>query len=91
VIRSERFLRRVRPDLVVLDCLLVGGDGLKLARQLALEAKVPVIVTSGDIDKAEQAAEAGFVCLRKPLDPDGGYRSAHRSRPCPGQGTPPQP
>jgi DNA-binding response OmpR family regulator len=59
---AERFLRRVRPDLVVLDCLLVGGDGLQLARQLALEAKVPVIVTSGDIDKAEQAAKAGFVC-----------------------------
>ena len=67
MIRSERFLRRVRPDLVVLDCLLVGGDGLKLARQLALEAKVPVIVTSGDIDKAEQAAEAGFVCFQKPF------------------------
>jgi CheY-like chemotaxis protein len=42
VIRSkagaERFLRRVCPDLVVLDCLLVGGDGLQLAQQLALEA-----------------------------------------------------
>jgi CheY-like chemotaxis protein len=64
---AERFLRRVRPDLVVLDCLLVGGDGLQLARQLALEAKVPVIVTSGDIDKAEQAAKAGFVCFQKPF------------------------
>ena len=67
VIRSksgaERFLRRVRPDLVV----LVGGDGLQLAQQLALEAKVPLIVTSGDIDKAEQAAEAGFVCFQKPF------------------------
>ena len=71
VIRSkagaERFLRRVRPDLVVLDCLLIGGDGLQLARQLALEAEVPVIVTSGDIEKAEQAAEAGFVCFQKPF------------------------
>ena len=71
VIRSkavaERFLRRVRPDLVVLDCLLVGGDGLQLAQQLALEAEVPVIVTSGDIDKAEQAAEAGLVCCQKPF------------------------
>ena len=60
-------MRRVRPDLVVLDCLLVGGDGLQLAQQLALEAEVPVIVTSGDIDKAEQAAEAGFVCFQKPF------------------------
>jgi DNA-binding response OmpR family regulator len=31
---AERFFRRVRPDLVVLDCLLVGGDGLQLAKQL---------------------------------------------------------
>jgi hypothetical protein len=46
-------------------CLLVGGDGLQLARQLALEAKVPVIVTSDDIEKAEQAAEAAFTCLLK--------------------------
>jgi CheY-like chemotaxis protein len=71
VIRSkagaERFLRRVRPDLVVLDCLLVGGDGLQLAQQLALETEVPVIATSGDIDKAEEAAEAGFVCFQKPF------------------------
>ena len=67
MIRSERFLRRVRHDLVVLDCLLVGGDGLQLAQQLALEAKVTLIVTSGDIDKAEQAAEAGFVCFQKPF------------------------
>ena len=26
---AERFFRRVRPDLVVMDCLLIGGDGLK--------------------------------------------------------------
>jgi two-component system response regulator MtrA len=68
VIRSkagaERFFRRVRPDLVVLDCLLVGGDGLELAKQLGSEAKVPVIVTSGDIEKAEQAVEAGLLCFQ---------------------------
>jgi DNA-binding response OmpR family regulator len=71
VIRSkagpERFFRRVRPDLVVLDCLLVGGDGLELAQQMASEAKVPVIVTSGDIGRAEQAVEAGLVCFQKPF------------------------
>jgi DNA-binding response OmpR family regulator len=71
VIRSkagaERFFRRVRPDLVVLDCLLVGGDGLELAQQMASEAKVPVIVTSGDIRRAEQAVEAGLVCFQKPF------------------------
>ena len=71
VIRSkagaERFFRRVRPDLVVLDCLLVGGDGLQLAKRLGSQADVPVIVTSGDIEKAEQAVEAGLVCFQKPF------------------------
>jgi DNA-binding response OmpR family regulator len=71
VIRSkagaERFFRRVRPDLVVFDCLLVGGDGLQLAKQLGSEANVPVIVTSGDIEKAEQAVEAGLLCFQKPF------------------------
>jgi two-component system response regulator MtrA len=61
------FFRRVRPDLVVLDCLLVGGDGLELAQQMASEANVPVIVTSGDIGRAEQAMEAGLVCFQKPF------------------------
>ena len=69
VIRSktgaERFFRRVRPDLVVFDCLLVGGDGLQLAKRLGSD--VPVIVTSGDIEKAEQAVEAGLVCFQKPF------------------------
>jgi two-component system, OmpR family, response regulator RegX3 len=71
VIRSktgaERFFRRVRPDLVVLDCLLIGGDGLQLAKQLASETNVPVIVTSGDIDKAEQAVKTGLLCFQKPF------------------------
>src|SRR5437588_5762616 len=71
VIRSkagaERFFRRVRPDLVVFDCLLVGGDGLQLAKQLGSEANVPVIVTSGDIEKAEQAVKTESICFPQPL------------------------
>jgi two-component system response regulator MtrA len=64
---AERFFRRVRPDLVVMDCLLIGGDGLKLAQELASRAGVPVIVTSGDMVRAEQAIQAGFVCFQKPF------------------------
>ena len=71
VIRSrrtaERFLSRVRPDLVIVDCLLVGGDGLELAGQFASETSVPVIVTSGDETRADEAERAGFTCLRKPF------------------------
>jgi CheY-like chemotaxis protein len=61
---AERFFRRVRPDLVVMDCLLIGGDGLKLARELALQTDVPVIVTSGDITRAEEAEQAGLLCFQ---------------------------
>jgi DNA-binding response OmpR family regulator len=64
---AERFFRRVRPDLVVMDCLLIGGDGLKLAQELAVKADVPVIVTSGDMVRAEQAVQAGFICFQKPF------------------------
>jgi DNA-binding response OmpR family regulator len=64
---AERFFRRVRPDLVVMDCLLIGGDGLTLAQELASKADVPVIVTSGDTARAEQAEQAGLVCFHKPF------------------------
>jgi CheY-like chemotaxis protein len=71
VIRSkrvaERFLSRVRPDLVVVDCLLVGGDGLELAEQLASVANIPLIIISGDEDRAAEGERAGFLCLRKPF------------------------
>ena len=50
-----------------MDCLLIGGDGLELAAQLSSEADVPVIVTSGDEDRAAEAERAGFPCLRKPF------------------------
>jgi len=64
---ADRFFRRVRPDLVVMDCLLIGGDGLKLAQELASEADVPVIVTSGDSARAEEAEQAGLLCFQKPF------------------------
>ena len=71
VIRSrrvaERFLSRVRPDLVVVDCLLIGGDRLELAGQLASVANVPVIIISGDEERATEGERAGFLCLRKPF------------------------
>jgi DNA-binding response OmpR family regulator len=64
---AQRFFRRVRPDLVVMDCLLIGGDGLKLARELASQTDVPVIVTSGDSARAEEAEQAGLLCFQKPF------------------------
>jgi DNA-binding response OmpR family regulator len=71
VIRSrrsaERFLSRVRPHLVIVDCLLIGGDGLQMAGQLASKANLPIIVTSGDEARAAEAERAGFPCLQKPF------------------------
>ena len=64
---ADRFFRRVRPDLVVMDCLLIGGDGLRLARQLAAQTDVPVIVTSSDSARAEEAEQAGLPCFQKPF------------------------
>lgn len=43
---AERFLKRVRPDLVIVDYELLGGSGL-MAAQMAAEADVPVVVISG--------------------------------------------
>ena len=59
---AERFLHRVRPDLIV----VVGGNGLQAA-QMAAEAKVPVIVTSGHHEVREEVEIFGFTFLPKPF------------------------
>jgi len=72
VIRSkataEHFLRRVRPDLVIVDYQLIGGAGLPAAR-IASKKSVPVIVTSGYPNVFDQVKEAGFAYLQKPFTP----------------------
>ena len=52
---AERFLRRARPDLVIVDWLLIDGHGLQVAT-LATQLNLPVVVTSGDHTKAPEAA-----------------------------------
>jgi DNA-binding response OmpR family regulator len=63
---AEQFLRRVRPDLVVLDYRLIGGVGLGAA-QIASQQKVPVIVTSGHRNVFERVRQAGYFYLMKPF------------------------
>jgi DNA-binding response OmpR family regulator len=63
---AERFLRRVRPDLIIVDYALVGGSGMQAA-QMAAAAKVPVVVMSGHIDVREQVEAFGFIFLQKPF------------------------
>ncbi len=62
---AERFLNRVRPDLVIVDYELLGGSGLTAA-QMAAEADVPVVVISG-YDVREEVEVLGFIFLPKPF------------------------
>jgi DNA-binding response OmpR family regulator len=63
---AEQFLRRVRPDLVVLDYQLIGGVGLEAA-QIASQKKVPVIITSGHRNIFDRVRKAGYIYLPKPF------------------------
>jgi DNA-binding NtrC family response regulator len=63
---AEQFLRRVRPDLVVLDYQLIGGVGLEAA-QIASKKRVPVIITSGHRHIFERLRKAGYFYLPKPF------------------------
>ena len=63
---AERFLNRVRPDLVIVDYELLGGSGL-MAAQMAAEANVPVIVMSGYLDVRDEIEPLGFQYLQKPF------------------------
>jgi len=63
---AERFLRRARPDLVIVDWLLIDGHGLQVAT-LATQLNLPVVVTSGDHTKADEIEANGFLYLKKPF------------------------
>jgi DNA-binding response OmpR family regulator len=60
------FLRRARPDLVIVDWLLIDGHGLQVAT-LATQLNLPVVVTSGDHTKADEIEANGFLYLKKPF------------------------
>ena len=63
---AERFLSRVRPDLVIVDYGLLGGSGLRAA-QMATEANVPVIVMSGYLTVRDEIEPLGLRYLQKPF------------------------
>jgi two-component system, OmpR family, response regulator VicR len=63
---AERFLTRVRPDLVIVDYGLLGGTGIAAA-QMARDANVPVIAMSGYLDVREVIEPLGFSFLQKPF------------------------
>ncbi len=63
---AERFLSRVRPDLVIVDYALLGGTGIEAA-QMAARADVPVIVMSGHLTVQDEVECLGFSYVQKPF------------------------
>jgi two-component system response regulator BaeR len=61
-----------RPDLVLLDLMLPGGDGLDICRVLRATASVPIIITTARVDEIDRllGLELGaddYIC--KPYSP----------------------
>ena len=56
-----RVYRRQRPDLVVLDLILPGSDGIEVCRRMREERRVPVIMLTARGEEADRALglEAG--------------------------------
>ena len=64
-------LERTRVDLIVLDLMLPGMDGLELCRDLRARSKVPVIMLTGHgcaISAEEGRAHGAYDYLSKPYD-----------------------
>jgi len=68
--RALDLVRKLRPDLVLLDIKMPGLDGLQAARTLLAERTVPVIILTAYADRefVERAREAGVLAyLVKPV------------------------
>jgi two-component system, OmpR family, response regulator len=70
--QMDRTIARERPDLVVLDVMMPGEDGLSAARRLAAERGPPVIILSalgGDTDRIIGLEVGADDYLPKPCNP----------------------
>lgn len=73
---GEKGLRQAAlhaPDLIVLDMVMPGMDGIEVCRALRREWGVPVVFMSGDHDPdrmAEAMEAGGDEYLTKPFDPN---------------------
>jgi len=68
----DQWLQHKRPDLVILDLMLPGEDGLSLARRLRSDSDVPVVMVSARGDEVDRIVglEVGADdYLAKPFNP----------------------
>lgn len=68
--RFLEFFRSLRPQLVLLDLMMPGANGMDLVRTLRLESDIPVIVLSaraGDVDKILSLGFGADDYLTKPF------------------------
>jgi two-component system alkaline phosphatase synthesis response regulator PhoP len=64
--------RRVQPDLVILDVMLPGMDGLEVCRHIRAESKVPVLFLSArkeELDRVLGLEMGGDDYITKPFSP----------------------
>ena len=68
----ERYLAQAAADLVILDLMLPGEDGLALARKLKAQAGLPIIMLSArgeDVDRIVGLEVGADDYLAKPFNP----------------------
>ena len=68
----DAWLTEHTPDLVILDLMLPGEDGLSLARRLRSDHKVPIIMISArgeDVDRIVGLEVGADDYLAKPFNP----------------------
>jgi two-component system, OmpR family, response regulator len=68
----DRVLARMRPDLVILDIMLPGEDGLSICRRLRARGAVPIIMLTAkndDVDRIVGLELGADDYLGKPFNP----------------------
>jgi DNA-binding response OmpR family regulator len=68
----DQWLQQNTPDLVILDLMLPGEDGLSLARRLRAESDLPVVMLSArgdDVDRIVGLEVGADDYLAKPFNP----------------------
>src|SRR5262245_60604235 len=50
----DAMLRRVRPDIVILDLMLPGEDGLSICRRLRADDSIPILMLTAKSDEIDR-------------------------------------